>query len=138
MLNKIFRHVNIFTYTSKNGEYIVLFSTTFDAFLHLPDLNVRPTQIYNICLKIKKKENMCAMKYVFPLHLWMRERERETVFGSVLPHICLFFKVAIFKAQHTKIPFLLKMSTIHPLENNGHTIYPIFRKLDIYTLFLMH
>ena len=45
------------------------FPIAFDAFPHLPDLNVRPTQIYNICLKIKKKEKYVCNEIRFPLHL---------------------------------------------------------------------
>ena len=42
------------------------FPIAFDAFPHLPDLNVRPTQIYNICLKIKKKEKYVCNEIRFP------------------------------------------------------------------------
>ena len=86
MINKendwMLRHVNIL-YSTAMKWILRSFTTVFDAFLHLPDLNVRPTQIYNICLKIKKKEKYVCNEIRFPLHLWTREREWIRVYCRI-------------------------------------------------------
>ena len=101
MLNKILRHVNIL-YSTAMKWILRSFTTVFDAFLHLPDLNVRPTQIYNICLKIKKKEKYVCNEIRFPLHLWTREREWIRVYCRIF--VC--FQGCNIEKTTTKIPIV--------------------------------
>ena len=97
MPNKILWHVNIL-YSAAKKWILRSFTTVFDAFLHLPDLNVRPTQIYNICLKIKKKEKYVCNEIRFPLHLWKRVESELECIAAYLS----IFKVAILRRQQQK------------------------------------
>ena len=118
----------------ENNVIFRSFTTAFDAFLHLPDLNVRPTQIHNICLKIKKKEKYVCNEIRFPLHLWNRERE----WIRVCYRIFVYFSRLLYWKDNKQNTFSFKTNAIYILVRKWSFKVPDIPHTEYYSLRLFY